>query len=274
MGNFLYLHGGPGMNSFSEEEILGPLFKEKDQAIHFWNEPSKQRPEGGAFRAEKAFSGLVKSAEEKLLSLVESAGEPITLICQSFGVHAGYRLALKYPELIKKIVLVAPAFHVAEAAKNMVGFSISDFKESQSDKSEKMAALLGLSKELFDEPMREAIIISAENPIVFTHYWKNSSAMAQYFSIWAKRSAQLDVEAYFSVMTEFATLPDEVGLVTIPTLVVFGKFDSLIDFEKEQNACKNRFAKLESIIFDESGHFPHLDESQKFVDCAISIFCS
>ena len=47
---FVFLHGGPGFNSFAEQAILGPIFHSYGREIVFWNEPSRLRPGGERHR--------------------------------------------------------------------------------------------------------------------------------------------------------------------------------------------------------------------------------
>src|SRR5262245_376586 len=104
---FVFLHGGPGFNSFAEQAMLGWLFQVAGQTIVFWNEPSRLRPEGEPFEAERAFERWLASAERSVLSAAESG--PVHVITHSASVHAGLEISRRHPSRVASLVLVAPA---------------------------------------------------------------------------------------------------------------------------------------------------------------------
>ncbi|MEO5970200.1 MAG: alpha/beta fold hydrolase, partial [Bdellovibrionia bacterium] len=131
---YLFIHGGPGLNSFAEKTILGSLFSDRNVSITFWNEPSKFRPTVllDSTDSEKtpkaAFSRLLESAEKTLVELAQSG--PVKLIGHSFGCNTATILAARNPNLVAELNLIAPAFDQLEAHRNIMRIAIEDFKLS------------------------------------------------------------------------------------------------------------------------------------------------
>jgi pimeloyl-ACP methyl ester carboxylesterase len=264
----LFLHGGPGLNSLAEEALLGPALKAQGRAVFFWNEPSKLRPWGDVFDSRAAFSGCVVSASRALQSLYREGGSAVDLVCHSFSANLAYLLALDHPEWIRTLTLVAPAFHLDEVLNHVVAFAEQDLMATLPERARVLKEAASLSRTLFDAPMQEAIGVAAQDPNLFTHYWRNHEAMGRYFGVWSEHSAQLDFESYQAVMTEFAARPGIAVAsppVEVPTRLIFGAGDRIVHLAKERATCAQLFSKLETELFDQSGHFPHLEEPGRFL---------
>ena len=96
--SFLFLHGGPGLNSEAERQILGPLLKSYELEISFFDEPSLLRPQGPIFDQQGASRGLIASAAEALHRLPGK----VTLIGVSFGARVAEHLVAEFPEKLEK----------------------------------------------------------------------------------------------------------------------------------------------------------------------------
>src|SRR4051812_7158437 len=107
----LFLHGGPGLNSVAEAELLGPRLRDSGIEPHFWNEPSEARPGSWPFRTERAFSNQVESARAILDHLRSESDSPIDLVAHSFGCNVAWDL-LAESLGIRRLFLVAPAFSI------------------------------------------------------------------------------------------------------------------------------------------------------------------
>jgi len=74
-----------------------------------------------------------------------------------------------------------------------------DLRETQPETAAKLRDLIGKTRELYDEPMREGLELAATDPLLFTHYWTNKDRMQEFFSVWAKRGATLDLASFRAV---------------------------------------------------------------------------
>lgn len=142
----------------------------------------------------------------------------------------------------------------------------SDFRSEQPAKAEKIRALLSESEIFLDKPMMQALNLALEDPLLFTHYWLNKDAMARYFGAWANNNAQADLESFWAVMEDFADTTPLGQRIDVPARIVLGKHDRIIDMQAELSACEWLFPKAQIHMFDESAHFPHLEEPERFLD--------
>ena len=60
----LFFHGGPGLNSSPENEVINPIARRSNRNIYFWNEPSLLRPWGDPFDTDNGFMSWYKPADE------------------------------------------------------------------------------------------------------------------------------------------------------------------------------------------------------------------
>jgi len=263
--HFVYLHGGPGMNSFGEEEILRPLFEERGASIEFWNEPPVTSP-GGAFR------NLTQSVRERL-ALLKRGGQPVHVIAHSFGANAACHVLLEEPDLADALTLVAPALHFREELSNILNLALDDFRASSPKVALELEELITTSKSFYDKPMRKAVDLAAQDPNLFNHYFFNKDALARYFGVWGKRGAGLDLNAFHEVTQDYGASLDVSASsrrLSLPTTLVSGSHEAVIDGRKELTTCQNLFSNFSAVEFPSSGHFPHLEEPEKFVSLLLS----
>ena len=263
----LFIHGGPGMNSYAEHALLAPLVTNKGFEPTFWNEPSKDRPEGFPFDPANAFMGLVESVKKQISELRERSSK-VHIVCLSFAVHPLFNALLEDSRGIDSILIVSPVFHFKKEIWNIIGFAEKDFEENAPDKAAALKKLRRESERFFDEKMQQALQIGAEDESLFTNYWHNKTAMANYFGVWEKFGATLDLVSFFSAMGQFATIDESFSgkSFEIPTTVVFGKHDRVVHQDDEIRKCKELFPNLTIHTFDQSGHYPHIEETERFLD--------
>lgn len=256
----LYLHGGPGMNSFGEEKILGPLFPTDSFQVEFWNEPG--------FSGASAYSKLVESARESLLRLWRSQG-PVKVIAHSFGANTALDLATTNPEAVASLVFVAPALSLRSALRNILKIASGDFRSTALEKSERIETLLlDGSDRILDERMREGLGLATQDPLLFTHYWQNQEQMAQYFGAWVEKSAQMNLEAFFSVLQELDSMQERMRsfpISKIPAVCIFGDSDPVVAEAEEKMHLQKLFKLITFVTYEGAGHFAHLEKPKEFV---------
>jgi pimeloyl-ACP methyl ester carboxylesterase len=260
----LFVHGGPGINSVADEAVIGPYLQREGRRLVFWNEPSRQRPNGEPFLAHRAYQGLVESVVLALRQLSESASAKVTLVAHSFAANAVYQVALLYPEWIDRIILLSPAFHQRKALMNLVGLAEKDLEHDQRGLAIELRALADRSVGVFDDSMLRACRIAMGDPLLFTHYWCSQKAMEIYFGAWAKVGQAFDMESFEAVMTDFhSNSPRLAAQVLVPTVAVFGKYDRVIDRPAEELTCRALFPSLQVVSLVRSGHFPQIEEPRE-----------
>lgn len=116
----LYFHGGPGLNSNPEKNLLLSRFKKRGFDPKFYNEPSLLRPNGPPFKEDKAFQNYLDCAEEFLLQHYNKT--PLILIGHSFGAHPVCHLIKRHPEKIASVVFISTNLSLADARHQPVYF--------------------------------------------------------------------------------------------------------------------------------------------------------
>jgi pimeloyl-ACP methyl ester carboxylesterase len=267
---FVFLHGGPGFNSFAEQAMIGSLFQSAGHEIVFWQEPSKIRPDGDVFDEANAFECWLASAERFVLSAATSA--PVHLIAHSMSIHAAVEIVRRHPGCVTTLVMVAPAADAFVTFKNVLRLAQEDLIDTQPDIASAIAESLRRTRAVLDEPMREGLLNVLHDDRIFTHYWANRSQMDASMAARARPEAQFDPDSFFAVLAQFGqrcgTLLSA-GTVTVPTLVLFGAYDRITSIDEQRGSigAAIRHARIE--VVDGCSHYVHLDRPQHFLDMVV-----
>lgn len=263
---YLYFHGGPGMNSLGEQALLGPAFRALEKEIHFWSEP---RSSETSFNPQQAFTGWMESARSFLEHAARQHGGPVHVLAHSFAAQGLCRIAFAQPELFQSLTLIAPVLDADAWLRNVLRIAADDFDKIAPSKANDITEALGASTSCFDGPMQSAFMIAAQDAVLFTNYWCNADRMNQFFDVWQKNAAGLDANAFFSVLGEFAQSPifeQRRHDFKAPVRVILGKHDRVSTAKLEVGACHRLYGDLTVHYFDESAHFPHLEETDRFLE--------
>lgn len=267
---FVFLHGGPGFNSFAEQAMLGSLFHSARHEIVCWHEPSRIRPYGDVFDEGNAFECWLASAEAFVLAAARSA--PVHLIAHSMSIHAAVEIVRRHPGCVRSLVLVAAAADAFVTFKNVLRLAHEDLIDTQPDIASAIAESLRRTRAVLDEPMRQGLLNVLRDDRIFTHYWTNRSQMDTSMAARARPDAQFDPDSFFGVLAQFGQrcgtlLP--AGPVAIPALVLFGTHDRITSIDEQRGSIDAliRHARIE--VVDGCSHYVHLDRPQHFVDIVV-----
>jgi len=264
--NFVFLHGGPGFNSFAEQAILRPLFERDGHRITFWNEPSRLRPQGDPFEKDGAFKHWLASAERCVLSAGQS--QPLHVITHSVTVHAAAEIVRRHGARIASLVIVAPGADTFATFTNVLRLGLEDLQSTKPEIASAIASSLEWTRAVLDEPMREGLLNVLHDDKLFAHYWANPEQMAASAAAQARPAAQFDVESFFAVLSGFgnqgATLLSDA--VRVPALGLFGARDRITPFEEQRAALEAGIPGVRMEVLEGCSHYAHLDRPQQFVD--------
>jgi proline iminopeptidase len=113
----LFLHGGPGYNSYSFEAQAGKALEGKLQMIYL-----DQR---GSGRSERPWTGAytIPAMVEDIEALRQQLGVPkLALMGHSFGGALALEYAAAYPQHVSRVVLVSAAASIPDACAARVAF--------------------------------------------------------------------------------------------------------------------------------------------------------
>jgi pimeloyl-ACP methyl ester carboxylesterase len=267
---FVFLHGGPGFNSFAEQAILGPILDSAGHEVVFWNEPSQLRPDGEPFEATGAFDRWLASAERCVLSAAQS--QPVHLITHSITVHPAVEIVRRHPGLVTTLVVVAPSADTFATFTNVLRLACEDLSNTVPEVAASLASCLERTRALLDEPLHEGLVHASNDDRLFTHYWADARQLEASLAARARPEAQFDPVSFFAVLTGFAQRGGSLlstAAVNVPTLVLFGAQDRITAFDEQRGAIEAAIPSACIQVLDGCSHYLHLDRPLHFVDLIV-----
>jgi proline iminopeptidase len=249
----LCLHGGPGMDSayfFPDPAIWGPGLRalaEEHRVVTY-----DQRGCGGSgvpnVDQPLALSRHVDDVE-RIVRALEL--ERPTVLAHSFGSVLAILFALQHPERLSRLVILGGA----PTRDFMSGYRKAVAEELPLEVRERLAAIQ--AGEIDDEAMRERFRLAL--PLYFHHQLsdeeRESLLSTISFSAEVNRAAAVGLDRY--------DLSPALPHVRVPALIVYGTSDRVVQPEY-QLAFRGRLLTARFVAFQESGHFPFLEEPEPF----------
>ena len=270
VNRFVFLHGGPGFNSIAEEAILSPIFEAAGNEIHFWNEPSRLRPNGEVFEAAHPFECWLASATSFVLRAAEP--DPVHLITHSFAVHAGLQFARRHPTRLASLVLVAPGADAFLTFTNILRLAHEDLVGAKPEAASAIAECLERTRAVLDESMRIAMMNALHDTRLFSHYWADSRQFEISMAALAQPEGHFDAESFFAVLTGFGERGASLlstDPVTVPTLALFGGSDRITPLDEQRRALEAAVPAARMKALDGCSHYVHLDRPRHFTDIVL-----
>ena len=245
----LYLHGGPG---------LGPVFERARYPdapqVHWWRQPFAKPC------AVRPFLDLQDAALAELRSSAEAHGGPVTVMASSFGAHLAVHLARRAPELIARIVLLAPTFNPEQAALRLARRAFRVHTDHAH--AGKLAVALAAYE---DDPGRPRFwdvfgALSLLPDVTSLYFGPQGAAAAASFVELIQQPGAFDGPTSVATSDDFSAIDHTPvqSVFTGPVAVLFGAYDPMIDAEQDGAVWRTIFPQA---VFHkvETGHFPLLE---------------
>lgn len=266
---FVFLHGGPGFNSFAEQAILGPVWRDTGHEIVFWNEPSRLRPEGDPFEEATAFPGWLASAERCVLEAATT--DRVHVIAHSVAI-AGLDIARRHPERLAGLTLVAPAVDTFACFRNVLRLAQRDLAHVKRDVSAAIAGCLSRTRATLDDAMREGLLNALHDDRLFTHYFAGDEPLRKTMEARARPGGQFDAESFFAVMNGLhdgggallSTAP-----ISVPALALFGALDPVTPLADQRDPLRASIPDCRIEALDDCNHYLHLEQPYRFAEIVI-----
>lgn len=239
----LIMHGGLGLS----HDYLRPYFDKlsDNNTVVFYDHLGHGKSDHPADFGDLTFDRLVSDAA----GLMDNLGhEKFTLIGHSYGGFIAQKFAEKHQDRLNGLVIIdaVPAF---------------DYHPSVSGSDEQMAAF----GKLFSQPMADdADWQTSWNPVV-----------QMYFHKWdADIGADLDARTAYShqgwnagsaLLGEYNML-EALPNITTRALVIAGRHDGITPPEHGAERIGGLLPNAEIAIFENSGHYPFIEEQDAFFD--------
>lgn len=219
-------------------------------------------PGFGRTRLGRASAGL-DAQRDVVATVLEELG-PATVVGGSMGGLLALGLAARRPEMVRGLVLVAPALpdgavgigdlpaaaRFALAALPVAGPRLLDARRRrlgpERTTAERLRALLAHPEHL-DPEVRLRMVELADERLGYGEVGRAYS------------------EALRTLIARRSSVWDDVPRVTAPTLVVHGERDALIPVSVAER-LRDRRPDWSVERFEECGHLPHLEQPERFAD--------
>ncbi|MFY0571390.1 alpha/beta fold hydrolase [Archangium lansingense] len=250
----LFLHGGPGNNSYSFARLMGPHL-EKDRRMVYLD----QR---GCGRSERPWDG--RYSLEVLVADLEALRQELgverwVLLGHSFGGTLALEYAARHPERVTGLVVVS-GFSDAESTFATWKRELERLHPGRmttpasasgdpSDYAQVMKALKGMDAQSFFNQLqfRSPMYQQMQEAVEAESGLRNTGEMSR-----ALFSTEL-LRYRFSASAR----------VTAPVLVIGGQHDASIGVES-MRALAKALPHATLLEYEQSGHFPYLEESERF----------
>ncbi len=253
MNNSLFLHYGPGGNSFVEKEILG---KANNQIV-FWDQPTVRH-------LSIPYPNLVSLCEKK----IEELNSPSLIIAHSFGCDIILSILNTHPQNDSKLILISPLLNIPNCfinlAKNLNLTNELPQLKNELLKIQATANKNANSPEVFWSLVSQIII----HPNYSSSFWHSLERYQDYLAI-NVNSPAFDSEEWQVVINDYLfTKPQKINfnhLKNSNSHIILGEFDPYYTKEDFQ-FWLDLVGKERITIIPNTGHFPHLENSSAFLN--------
>lgn len=246
MKRSLFLHYGPGGNSFVEKKVLSDLADK----IYFWDQPKTKN-------IHNPYIGLVGLCEQELKKM----SSPQSIIAHSFGCDLAASIMKSNPSFVSKTILISPLRSVP------IGFINLAKKLLAKQNLKPLAEALLFAENTANKLNMEANIFWGLVSQVATHpdynssFWHSVECMTDYFSLAAEAPA-FDAEEWQALIHDYLFLQKQNNyeiLKNTNTHAILGADDPYLTVA-DHEYWKNLLGKDNVTIVENAGHFPHIEQ--------------
>lgn len=243
--NFLFIHGGPGLNSNPERNLFKNSFSEGDK-IYFWDEPK---------------NATYEISCEDLAKTILSFSEELTVIAHSFGAFILNEVLPLIEHKLCKIILLSPVSSLPDLDRKLI--------QSVADSSENLKIFLNSFDESvsFSETRYNHLLIAAGSPDLAPQYWHKKHLMSGYFQYMQGDQYQFDLGNFKSIRETCAEIKIH-NETEVPTEIIYGLHDPFINYE-DKNFIGQFYRNSTIHLFTESAHYAHIEEMDKFLGTVV-----
>jgi proline iminopeptidase len=254
----LFLHGGPGYNSYSFEAQAGKALESRLKMIYL-----DQR---GSGRSERPWDGAysIPVMVEDIEALRKQLGVPkLALMGHSFGGALALEYAATYPQHVAKLVLVSAASSIPDACAARVAFLAKRYP-AELDKAR------GAARERKETPddcffafnsVPDEIRERVNDETMFPDMKLVQEQRAVDAKSGLRNTGELGGALWNSGFLSYRFARFE--RLTMPVLVLAGEEDHAIGLPA-QRALGKQLPKAKLVEYAGAGHFPYLDAPQRF----------
>jgi len=259
----LFLHGGPGYNSYSFEVQGGKALEGRLRMIYL-----DQR---GSGRSERPWTGAytVPAMVEDIEALRKQLGVPkLALVGHSFGGALALEYAAAYPQHVSKVVLVSAASSIPDACAARVDFLgkryPAELAKARADAVERKETPDACFFAFNSVP--DAIRERVNDETMFPDMKKAGEQRAVDARSGLRNTGELGGALWNDGFLSYRFTRFE--RLTMPVLVMAGEEDYAIGLPA-QRALARALPRARLVEYAGAGHFPYLDAPKRFAQDVI-----
>ncbi|MHA1729108.1 MAG: alpha/beta fold hydrolase [Promethearchaeota archaeon] len=256
----LFIHGGPGGNCYGFEKTIG-LELERFSTVIYYDQRgcgrSDQPNDINAYSISIFISDIAKLCDALNIKKVIPLGF-------SFGGQIAAEFTLSFPSYVEKLILHAPTEFFDFYRNYFV--QVFGFQSVATGKfKEKIDKVLNSDLNIEEKWMRVWSIADSKTKLAF--FFHQTDAAEKMKKIWRERSfksSNLMSIGLQKIKNEIRLL-DRVNKISVSTLIMVGLYDRNVGVELSRNFAEN-IKNSKIVIFNNSAHYPHIEESKKYVE--------
>ncbi|MBI2343377.1 MAG: alpha/beta hydrolase [Deltaproteobacteria bacterium] len=269
-GHILFVHGGPGSHSAYFEAALTTFPAYHERMPYGWVCYDQR----GCGRSGPSASVSHQGNIDDLAALVRTLGAtddtaPIALLGHSYGSWLLYDTLRQHPELVRKAVFVGRALDQRLSRVRSLLMDLLLLKLDQPDDYAQIRPTVGTETNPFLAAHREIIARMRFREKRNRFYWGNLEAMQWYEGVKQQSAVKENDTVMRAVADSLYQMTGPLGefdFRALPTsvLLVNGFHDFLMGGETPPISAGVPYA-----ILPGSGHYPHFEEPDRFVDLLV-----
>ena len=253
MINAVYIHGGPGLNSYPESQMIAKTFEAHGLTLHFWNQPEN-------LEGQDKYSQI----KSHLIKYVLSFDQPVFILAHSWGARLFIDCVESFEDKILGSCLLAPALDFKKGDINICKKGREILKSQNFDCS-KIDAFIESESTTFDEVSANALT-EAFSSNYFSENFINSSNFIDYFKL-LNKSREFNLDLMFDIRKSMPLLPAERdNKLEHPSVAIFGAKDPVFSKSSEMKVIEETFSNCEIIVLENCSHYPHIENSEVVID--------
>lgn len=261
---WVFLHGGPGLNSEPERRYWEPALAAAGVSVLFWDEPRTHADPS------RAFEEILESATQALLNAVASnQGAAVGLIGHAFGANTALALADRFPALVSKLVLLAPTTQIYTTFLRVMRIGHEEATRAGDQAASRLIEECLIATQSFpDVAMLQGLSCALSQRGTWMRYWHSLEHLQKYDQLGQTKEWALSASNRMAGwMSSAKHLSNRSTLrLNVPVWLGFGAEDEIISRAEEVRYLSQRFPIVEQRTFEGAGHFVQLEASALVAD--------
>jgi pimeloyl-ACP methyl ester carboxylesterase len=250
VADFIYLHGGPGLNSYPEKKLLSPYFEKHNKNLTLWNEPRN-------FKTTDYYREIKQSVYE----LINAKSNRIHILAHSFGAYIILDLLSEISNKLDSVTFLSPAVDLVSADDRIIKLGHDIHKKSNPEMAKRMEILMPKLTREYDKDKLDCLLLAFESGY-FIQNFSSQQSFEKYFS-YLTGEYEFRLEDFLKIKPSITPLNSNPSKVDIECYAFFGDDDPIFKKRTEMPILEQFFKKVNAIELAQGAHYPHIDAQEE-----------